>query len=132
MYPSEELHSYPHHYKAAAAAANISVLPTCSSTSLLTKTHRFRSPQPWLRFSPYLIPASVNLKQSMRPVRFRGSSNSLPKSGTKESSPVSDNQTHTPKTKWRTDCPQNMNGSVNELQTMHHLMRGTDKPFPPQ
>lgn len=134
MSPFGGLCSHPYRYM-AAPAANVPALPACSSTSTLARNHCFHSPQPWLRFNPYLIPTSVTLRQNMPAARLPSSSNSLSelsKPGSRKSSPVSDNHNHKPKAKWRTASSKNIvNGSMNELQNIHNLVRGLDSPLPP-
>ncbi|XP_073335701.1 T-box transcription factor TBX2b-like [Pagrus major] len=121
--------SYPYRYVAAPAA-----LPTCSVTSTLARNNCFRSPRPWLRYNPYLIPTSVTSSQNLLTARSPGSSNSeLSKSGSRESSPVSDNHSHQTKAKQKTAPPKNtVKSATNELQNIHNLMRGLDKPLSPQ
>ncbi|XP_029304106.1 T-box transcription factor TBX3-like [Cottoperca gobio] len=119
--PFGGLFSYPYGYMAAPA------LPACSATSTLARNHTFRSSRPWLRFNPYHIPTtSVTSGQNLLTSRSPGNSNSqyeLSKSGSRESSPVSDNH-KSPKTKakQKTASPKNS----------HNAVRGLDEPLPPQ
>ncbi|XP_051257966.1 T-box transcription factor TBX2b-like [Dicentrarchus labrax] len=134
--PFGGLLSYPYRYMAASAAI-APALPTCSATSTLASNHCFRSPRPWLRFSPYQIPNSVTSSQNhLRTTRSPGSSNSqseLSKSGSRNSSPVSDNHSHKSKAKQKSAPSRNtVKGSMNELQNIHNLVRGLDRPLPPQ
>ena len=121
--------SYPYRYVAAPAA-----LPTCSVTSTLSRNNCFRSPRPWLRYNPYLIPNSVTTSHNLLTARSLGSSNSeLSKSGSRESSPVSDNHSHQTKAKQTIAPPKNtVKSSSHELQNIHDLVRGLDEPFSPQ
>ncbi|XP_035523045.1 T-box transcription factor TBX2-like [Morone saxatilis] len=134
--PFGGLLSYPYRYMAASAAI-APALPTCSATSTLASNHCFRSPRPWLRFNPYQIPNSVTSSQNhLHTTRSPGSSNSqseVSKSGSRNSSPVSDSHSHKSKAKQKTAPPRNIvKGSVNELQNIHNLVRGLDRPLPPQ
>uniref|UniRef100_A0A3Q3W886 T-box domain-containing protein n=1 Tax=Mola mola TaxID=94237 RepID=A0A3Q3W886_MOLML len=127
--PFGGLCSYPYQCM-AAPAANFPAPPTCSSTSALARNCCFRSPQSWSRYSPYLIPTSVNLRQKMPPVRLPNGSSSqaeLLKSG---SSQVQ----HLTVENLRRTAPLEsiVNGCVNELQNVQNLVRGLDKPLPPE
>nr|XP_046267712.1 T-box transcription factor TBX2b-like [Scatophagus argus] len=107
---------YPYRYTAAPTAIS-TAFPTCSSTSALSRKHSFRSLQPWLRFSPYLIPTSFtsrqNILRSGLPVNSKSHSE-LSKSGSRESSPVFDSYSHKIKAKQKTAPPKNiLNGSIN-------------------
>ncbi|XP_070839268.1 T-box transcription factor TBX2b-like [Chaetodon trifascialis] len=111
-------------------------LPTCSATSTQAKSHCFHSPQPWLRFNPYLIPTSVTSSQNLLTPRSPGSSDSqseLSKSGSGESSQASDNHSHKTKAKQKTAPPKNIvKSSLSDLQNIQNLVRGLDKPPPPE
>ncbi|XP_042355767.1 T-box transcription factor TBX2b-like [Plectropomus leopardus] len=123
---------FPYSYSYMTAPA----LPTCSVTSTLARNHCFRSSRPWLRFSPYQIPTSVTSSQSLLTTRSTGSSNSqseLSKSGSRESSPVSDDHSQKTKAGQKNASPKNtVKGSTNELQNTHSPVRGLDKPPLPQ
>uniref|UniRef100_A0A8C9XTN2 T-box transcription factor 2a n=1 Tax=Sander lucioperca TaxID=283035 RepID=A0A8C9XTN2_SANLU len=126
--PFGGLFSYPYGYMAAPA------LPTCSATSTLAR-NCFRSSQPWWRFSPYQIPNSVNSSQNLFTTRPPSSSNSqskVSKSGSRQSSPVSDNQSHKTKAKQKTASPKIIKCSVNELRDTQNPVTGLDKRLPPQ
>ncbi|XP_041808392.1 T-box transcription factor TBX2b-like [Chelmon rostratus] len=120
----------------AAQAAIAPALPACSATSTLATNHCFRSPRPWLRFNPYLIPTSVTSSQNLLATRSPGSSNSqseVSKSGSRETSPVSDNHRQKTKAKQKTPPLKNIvKDSMNDLQNIQNLVRGLDKPLPPQ
>ncbi|XP_028451438.1 T-box transcription factor TBX2b-like [Perca flavescens] len=127
--PFGGLFSYPYGYMAAPA------LPTCSATSTLARNHCFRSSQPWLRFSPYQIPNSVNSSQNLfanRPPSSSNSQSKVSKSGSRQSSPVSDNQSHKTKAKQKCASPKISKCSVNELQNTQNPVTGLDKRLPPQ
>lgn len=134
MSPFGGLFSYPYSYMVAPSAI-APALPTCSATSTLARNHCFRSPRPWLRFSPYQIPDSVTSSPTLPTTGMCGGSNSQPKlsnSGSRESSQVPDNHSHKSKAKQKTATPKNtVMGSVNELQNIHNMVRGLDKPLPP-
>eukprot|EP00066_Takifugu_rubripes_P006444 XP_003971242.1 PREDICTED: T-box transcription factor TBX2b-like [Takifugu rubripes] len=88
-----DLHSYPYPYM-PTPAASIPALPTCSSSSPADRNPRLCSPQPWLRFSPYLIPTSIHLKPKPLSASLLMSSSSFSdasKSGSKHLGPASDN-----------------------------------------
>ncbi|KAA8587164.1 T-box transcription factor TBX2b [Etheostoma spectabile] len=121
--------SYPYGYMAAPA------LPTCSATSTLATNHCFRSSRPWLCFSPYQIPNSVNASQNLfatRPPSGPSSQSKVSKSGSRQSSPVSYNQSHKTKAKQKTTSPKLIKCSVNELQNTHNPVPGLDERLPPQ
>lgn len=124
LYHFGDLPPYPYHYM-PTPAASIPVLPTCSSSSSAGGSHRFCSPQPWLRFSPYLSPTSLHLKQKALSPRLSARSSSfsdVSKSGSRHSGPASDNA------KLRTDAPKIINASAtNNLQNIQNLMRGLDR-----
>lgn len=123
LYHFGDLHSYPYHYM-PTPAASIPVLPISSSSSSAGRRQRFSSPQPWLRFSPYLIPTTAHLKQKTLSARLSASSSSFSKasnSGSSHSGPVFDNSKH------RTDAPVIINVPTNDLQNIPNLMRGFDK-----
>lgn len=88
-----DLHSYPYPYM-PTPAASIPALPTCSSSSPVDRNPRLCSPQPWLRFSPYLIPTAIHLKPKPLSASLLMSSSSFSdtsKSGSKHLGPASDN-----------------------------------------
>lgn len=92
LYHYGDLHSYPYHYM-PTPAASIPALPTCSSSSPVDRNPRLCSPQPWLRFSPYLIPTSIHLKPKDLSASLLASSSSFSdasKSGSKHLDPLSD------------------------------------------
>ncbi|KAM9348919.1 T-box transcription factor TBX2b-like [Symphorus nematophorus] len=128
--PFGGLFSYPYRYMAAPAAI-APALPTCSATSTLARNHCFRSPRPWLRFNPYLIPTSVPSSQNQLTTRLPVTQSELFKSGNRESSP--DIHSHKTKAKQKS-APQKSITEVsrNELQSIHNLVRGLEKPPPPQ
>ncbi|XP_070773633.1 T-box transcription factor TBX2b-like [Enoplosus armatus] len=105
--PFGGLFSYPYRYMAAPAAVG-PALPTSSATSTLARNHCFRSSRPWLRFSPYQIPTSVIASQNLLTTSSPGGSKSqseLSKSGSRESSPVSNNRSHKTMAKQKTAPP---------------------------
>lgn len=119
--PFGGLCSYPYQCM-AAPAANFPAPPTCSSTSALARNSCF--PQSWSRYSPYLIPTSVNFRQKMHPVRLPNGSNSqaeLLKSGSRVKSSISQSKT------WEPPLARIVTGCVNELQNTQNLVRGLDK-----
>ncbi|XP_059207976.1 T-box transcription factor TBX2b-like [Centropristis striata] len=126
--PFGGLFSYPYGYMTAPA------LPTCSATSTLARNQCFRSSRPWLRFSPYPIPA-VTSSQNLLTTRLPGRSNpqsEVSKSQSRQSSPVSDNHGHKTKAKQKTAPPKNIvKGSTNEPQNTHNPVGGLDKAPPP-
>lgn len=95
--------SYPNRYLSAPSVTNVPALTTCSSASTLSRNHFAFSSQPWLRFSPYLIPAATTLRQQMFAARLNSRSNSLSES--RESRPVSVNH----KARRRTASPKKNN-----------------------
>lgn len=128
LYHFGDLHSYPYHYM-PTPAISVPALPTSSSSSSAGRRHRFRSPQPWLCFSPYVIPTSAHLKQRTLSARLSASSSSFSEasnSGSRHSGPAFDNSTHS------TDASKVINVSTNDLQNIPNLMRGLDKVLPHQ
>ncbi|XP_075876408.1 T-box transcription factor TBX2b-like isoform X2 [Nelusetta ayraudi] len=95
--------SYSNRYLSAPSVTNVPALTTCSSASTLSRNHFAFSSQPWLRFSPYLIPAATTLRQQMFAARLNSRSNSLSES--RESRPVSVNH----KARRRTASPKKNN-----------------------
>ncbi|XP_070699969.1 T-box transcription factor TBX2b-like [Pempheris klunzingeri] len=136
--PFGGLISHPYRYMTAPAAIAPALSP-CSASAALARNHCFRSPRPWLRFSPYQIPTSVTSSQNLLTTRSPGASNSQPelsKSGSRESSPLSDNHSHKTKARQKTAAPKStVKASINELQNIHNLVGGLDqdqdKPLPP-
>ncbi|CAK6953566.1 T-box transcription factor TBX2b-like [Scomber scombrus] len=127
--PLGGLFSYPYCYMAAPPAIAPS-LPTCSATSTLARNHCFRSSQPWSRFSPYPMPTSVTSSQNLLTARLPANSQSeLFKSGSRESSPVSDNDSYKTKSKEKTTPPEpNVKSSTDQLQNMHDFQYMPSKP----
>ncbi|XP_034539190.1 T-box transcription factor TBX2b-like isoform X2 [Notolabrus celidotus] len=133
--PFGGLLSYPYRYMAAPTAI-APALPTCSAASTPARNHCFRSHQPWLRFSPYQIPTSVtssqNLLSTVSPARS-SSQSELTKSGSRESSPVSDNPSHRNKAKLKTAAMRAVvKESVKELQNLQDAARELGKSLPSQ
>ncbi|XP_071385092.1 T-box transcription factor TBX2b-like [Centroberyx affinis] len=133
--PFGGLFSYPYHYMAAPAAV-APALPTCSATSTLATNHCFSSSRPWLRFSPYQIPTSIASSQNLLTTRLPGSLNAgsdLSVSGSRESSPVPESRSCKAGAKQKTVSPKTIvKDSTNELQSIQKLVRGLEKPCPPQ
>uniref|UniRef100_UPI0037E9173E T-box transcription factor TBX2b-like n=1 Tax=Semicossyphus pulcher TaxID=241346 RepID=UPI0037E9173E len=133
--PFGGLLSYPYRYMAAPAAI-APALPTCSATPTLTRNPCFRSHQPWLRFSPYQIPTSVTSSQNLLRTGSPASLNSQSepsKSGSRESSPVSDNPSHKTKSKLKTPAQKTIvKDSIRELQNLHDPAGELGKPLPLQ
>ncbi|KAM6983893.1 T-box transcription factor TBX2b-like [Tautogolabrus adspersus] len=117
---------YPYRYMAAPASI-APALPTCSATSTLARNHCFRSHQPWLRFNPYQIPTSVTSCQNLLTTGSPASSNSqfeLSKSGSRESSPVSENPSERTKVKLKTAPIKTIvKESIKELQNLQDPWR---------
>lgn len=131
--PFGGLFSYPYRYMASPGAA-APALPTCSATSTLSRNHRYSNSQPWLHFSPYQVPASVNSSQNVLVNRLTGRSQSKPsKSGSREPSPLFDNHGYKTKAKKRTvPITTIVKGSTDELQHVEDPAGGLDEPLPPQ
>lgn len=91
--------SYPNRYLTAPSVTNVPA--TFSSASTRSRNHFAFSSQPWLRFSPYLIPAAITLRQQMFAARLNSRSNSLSES--RESRPVPVNH----RARRRTASPKN-------------------------
>ncbi|KAM9332540.1 T-box transcription factor TBX2b-like [Pholidichthys leucotaenia] len=62
--PFGGLFSYPYRYVAATGVV-APTLPNSSAMLSLTGNHRYRNSHPWLRFSPYQIPAPVTSSQNV-------------------------------------------------------------------
>uniref|UniRef100_A0A3Q3ESL1 T-box transcription factor 2a n=1 Tax=Labrus bergylta TaxID=56723 RepID=A0A3Q3ESL1_9LABR len=133
--PFGGLLSYPYRYMAAPAAI-APALPTCSATSTLARNHCFRSHQPWLRFNPYQIPTSAASCQNLLTTGSPASSNSLSelsKSGSRESSPVTENPSERTKVKLKTAPIKTIvKESIKELQSLQDPARQFGKPLPSQ
>ncbi|KAM3868692.1 T-box transcription factor TBX2b-like [Diretmus argenteus] len=126
--PFGGLFPYPYHYMAAPA------LPTCSATSTLTRNHCFSTSHPWLRFSPYHIPGSVSSSPNLLATR-RTDSNAgleLSKSGSRELSPVSESHSNKAVGRKTVSPKTTVKDSTYELQNIQKLVRGLEKPSPPQ
>ncbi|XP_026229053.1 T-box transcription factor TBX3-like [Anabas testudineus] len=124
--PFGGLFSHPYRYMAAPAAAS-PAHPTCSASASLSKNHSFHSSRPWMRFSPYQMPNSVT---SNLTVRSHGSSKSRcePKSGCRQSSPVSDNHRYKTKAEKKTTPPKtSVKDSIHALEKTDYPVRGPDK-----
>ncbi|XP_069001717.1 T-box transcription factor TBX3-like [Embiotoca jacksoni] len=121
--PFGGLFSYPYRYMAAPGAV-APALHTCPATPSLARNHRYSHTQPWLRFSPYQIPTSATLGQNLLSTRLPGRSHAQPeltKSGSRESSPVSDNHSYQTKAKLKTVPPKAIvKSSTDKLQNIHN------------
>lgn len=130
MPPFGGLFPYPYTYMAAAAAA-ASALPACSATSTLGRNAFLNSSRPRLRFNPYHIPTSVHPSTNLLTTGLVGSLDAvseLSKSGSRESSPVSEHHGLKGGANHRTASPKtSAKDSTNELQNIQRLVRGLEK-----
>ncbi|XP_067350972.1 T-box transcription factor TBX2b-like [Channa argus] len=128
--PFGGLFSYPYCYMAPPVSI-APAHPSCTATAAIARNHCFHRSRPWMRFSPYQMPTSVTLSQSVLPNRSPGSSNSqceLTESSSRTSSPVSDS--YKTKAKQKTTPPKTtVKDSMNELQNSHYAVRGLDNPL---
>lgn len=122
LYHFGDLHSYPYHYM-PTPGASIPALSISSSSSSEGRGQHFGSPQPWLRFSPYMIPTSAHLKQKTLSGRISASSSSFSE-GRRHSGPAFGNSKH------RTDAGKIINVSTNDLHNIPNLMTGLHKVLP--
>ncbi|XP_047462173.1 T-box transcription factor TBX2b-like isoform X2 [Mugil cephalus] len=133
--PFGGLFSYPYRYMASPGAV-APALPSCRATSTLNRNHRHSNSQPWLHFSPYQVPASVTSRQTVLANRLMGRSQAhsqLSKSGSRESSPLSDNHGCKMKTKKQTVPLKSIpEGSTDELQNVRNPTGGLDESLPQQ
>lgn len=130
MPPFGGLFPYPYNYMAAAAAA-ASALPNCSASSTLGRSAFLNSSRPRLRFNPYHIPTSMHPSTNLLSTGLAGSHNAGPelsKSGSRESSPVSEHHSLKSGAHQRTASPKtSVKDSTNELQNIQRLVRGLEK-----
>ncbi|XP_026879567.2 T-box transcription factor TBX2a isoform X1 [Electrophorus electricus] len=126
MPPFGSLLPYPYTYMAAAAAA-ASSLPAGSVASSLHRNPFLSSARPRLRFSPYQIPQGSGLLATGLPSALSVESGSS-KSGSRESSPVSEPHSHKACANQRAGSPKmSMKDSINELQNIQRLVSGLEK-----
>ncbi|XP_028662884.1 T-box transcription factor TBX2b isoform X1 [Erpetoichthys calabaricus] len=123
------LFPYPYTYMAAAAAA-ASALPTSSVGSSLSRNPFLTSSRPRLRFNPYQIPVSIpqstNLLTTGLPNSMSLGSESS-KSGSRETSPMPEHQSHKSGGSHRTTSPKtSVKESINELQNIQRLVSGLE------
>lgn len=130
MQPFGGLLPYPYTYMAAAAAA-ASALPAGSAASSLGRNPFLSSTRPRLRFNPYQIPVSVSQSSSLLttglPSTLNAESGSS-KSGSRESSPISEHQSHKTGSSQNAGSPKSSGkDSINELQNIQRLVSGLEK-----
>ncbi|XP_059402653.1 T-box transcription factor TBX2a isoform X2 [Carassius carassius] len=130
MQPFGGLLPYPYSYMAAAAAA-ASALPAGSAASTLSRNPFLSSTRPRLRFSPYQIPVSIHQSSGLLatgvPSTLSAETESS-KSGSRESSPMSEQHSHKTGTGQNTGSPKySGKDSVNELQNIERLVSGLEK-----
>ncbi|XP_054612127.1 T-box transcription factor TBX3-like isoform X2 [Dunckerocampus dactyliophorus] len=125
--PFGGLLSYPWSYMASPAAMT-AALPTASTTSAFLRNRSFHSTLPWLRISPYQVPAAA--ASSHKPLTASSSSTKSEryKSYSQESSPVSDNQHDNKAGSQQTD-PLEVKASSEELKSVQDV--GLDQSIPP-
>ncbi|XP_061902378.1 T-box transcription factor TBX2b-like isoform X1 [Entelurus aequoreus] len=92
--PFGGLLSYPWSYMASSPAAMTATLPTGSTTSSFLRNRSFHNTLPWLRFSPYQIPAAAGSSQKPPPASSTSTKSERSKPYSRESSPVSDSHNH--------------------------------------
>ncbi|XP_055056336.2 T-box transcription factor TBX2a [Misgurnus anguillicaudatus] len=130
MQPFGGLLPYPYTYMAAAAAA-ASALPAGSAASSLGRNPFLSSTRPRLRFNPYQIPVSVSQSSGLLttglPSTLNAESGSS-KSGSRESSPISEHQSHKTGSSQNAGSPKSSGkDSINELQNIQRLVSGLEK-----
>lgn len=121
---------YPYTYMAAAAAA-ASALPAGSAASSLSRNPFLNNTRPRLRFSPYQIPMSFSQSSGLLttgiPSTMSAESESS-KSGSRESSPMSEHHSHKTGNGQNTGSPKSSGkDSINELQNIQRLVSGLEK-----
>ncbi|XP_051533403.1 T-box transcription factor TBX2b-like isoform X1 [Myxocyprinus asiaticus] len=129
MQPFGGLLPYPYTYMAAAAAAAAaSALPAASS---LSRNPFLNCTRPRLRFSPYQIPVSIPQGSGLLTTGLTSTLNAeseSSKSGSRESSPISEHQSHKTGSSQNTGSTKSsVKDSVNELQNIQRLVSGLEK-----
>lgn len=130
MQPFGGLLPYPYTYMAAAAAA-ASALPAGSAASTLSRNPFLTSTRPRMRFNPYQIPVSIPQSSGLLttgiPSTLSAESESS-KSGSRESSPISEHHSHKTGTGQSSGSPKSSGkDSINELQNIQRLVSGLEK-----
>ncbi|XP_061753796.1 T-box transcription factor TBX3-like isoform X2 [Nerophis ophidion] len=114
--PFGGLLSYPWSYMASSPAAMTAALPTGSTTSSFLRNRSFHNTLPWLRFSPYQIPAAAGSSQKPPPASSNSTKSGQSKPYSGESSPVSDSHNHNKAGNQQT-APLDIKASAEELQS---------------
>ncbi|XP_051552072.1 T-box transcription factor TBX2b-like isoform X1 [Myxocyprinus asiaticus] len=131
MQPFGGLLPYPYTYMAAAAAAAASALPAGSAASSFNRNPFLSSTRPRLRFSPYQIPVSIPQSSGLITTGLTSTLNTeseSSKSGSRESSPISEHQSHKTRSSQNTGSPKStVKDSVNELQNIQRMVSGLEK-----
>ncbi|XP_039518159.1 T-box transcription factor TBX2a isoform X1 [Pimephales promelas] len=130
MQPFGGLLPYPYTYMAAAAAA-ASALPAGSAASTLSRNPFFSSTRPRMRFNPYQIPVSIPQSSGLLTTGIASTlsaESESSKSGSRESSPISEHHSHKTGTGHSSGSPKSSGkDSINELQNIQRLVSGLEK-----